>query len=69
MTDITGSAADSAALQHGDRVDVHGNGYIYCSGYVEDTLPQFNVVWVRDLRTGERRMLFTNECRIIRNVT
>ncbi|NKX56581.1 hypothetical protein [Arthrobacter mobilis] len=69
MTNNTGSALDAAALGPGDHVEVHGNGHIRYSGYIEDTMPQLNIVWIRELRTGERRMLFTDECRIFRDGT
>lgn len=70
MTDSTGSALDSAALRLGDRVEyVHGNGHTRYIGYVEDTMPQLNIVWIREIRTGERRMLSTDECHIYRPQT
>ncbi|GLB68761.1 hypothetical protein [Arthrobacter mangrovi] len=66
MTDSTGSAFDSAVLRPGDRIDVHRSGYVPRSGYVEDTMPQLNIVWIREVRTGERRMISTDECLIFR---
>jgi hypothetical protein len=67
MTDNTDSALVATALRSGDRVEVRGNGHTHYSGYVEDTMPQLNIVWVRERRTGERRMLSTDECRIFRD--
>ena len=64
MADDTGSVLDSAAFLYGDRIDVHLNGHISYSAYVEETMPQLNIVWIRALRTGERRMLSTDECHI-----
>lgn len=64
MTDNTSSALD-AALRRGDHVDVRGTGNVHYNGYVEDTMPQLNIVWVREQRTGERKMLLTDECHII----
>ena len=52
MTNNTGSALDSAALRQGDHVDIHANGHTPYSGYVEDTIPELNMVWIRKLRTG-----------------
>jgi hypothetical protein len=66
MTDSTGNALDSAAFRLGDRVDVHRNGHSHYIAYVEDTMPQLNIVWIREMRTGERRMLSTDECHIYR---
>ncbi|AUI53776.1 hypothetical protein [Arthrobacter crystallopoietes] len=66
MTDNADAGLDSAALRPGDHVEVRGNEHLHYKAYVEDTLPQFNIAWVREQRTGERKMLFTNECRILR---
>jgi hypothetical protein len=69
MTDNTDSVLGSGALQHGDHVTVHGNGQIRYSGYVDDTMPLLNIVWIRELRTGERKMFSTDECHIFRYQT
>ncbi|MEZ2391824.1 hypothetical protein AB6813_20220 [bacterium RCC_150] len=62
MADTTRSALDTAALRPGDHVAIHGNGPVTYCGYVEETMPQFNIVWIREKRTGERKILFTDEC-------
>jgi hypothetical protein len=64
MTHNTGPGLDTAVLEHGDLVAVHGDEQLPYGGYVDDTFPQLNIVWIRELRTGECRMLSTNECRI-----
>ena len=69
MTNDTCIAVNCAALLHGDLIEVEENGGTSYSGYVEDTLPQIDIVWIRDLRTGERRMLSTEDCRIYRSAT
>ncbi|MFE4229992.1 hypothetical protein ACFRJ8_19135 [Arthrobacter sp. NPDC056886] len=69
MTDNTGNALDSAALRPGDHIDVHVDEHTRYSAYVDDTMPQLNIVWIRELRTGERRMLSTDEHRLYRSVT
>ncbi|AUI53820.1 hypothetical protein [Arthrobacter crystallopoietes] len=69
MTDNTNTDLDSDALRPGDHVEILGNEHLHYNAYVEDTLPQFNIAWVREQRTGERKMLFTNECRILRRET
>jgi hypothetical protein len=61
MANHTDSAPKSSALQHGDLVDIHSNGNFRYSGYVDDTIPQLNIVWIRELLTGERKMLSTDE--------
>ncbi|MCG2621972.1 hypothetical protein LVY72_08585 [Arthrobacter sp. I2-34] len=67
MTNHTDSASKSDALRQGDHVDIHSNGNFRCSGYVEDLMPQLRIVWIRDLRTGERKMLATDEHCIVRH--
>lgn len=69
MTDDTCSTRDAAALRDGDRIDVYLNGHTRYSGYVEDTMPQLNTVWIRELRTWERKMLSTDQCSISRSKT
>ncbi|MDQ0691340.1 hypothetical protein [Arthrobacter sp. W4I7] len=69
MTSDSLRLADCATLRPGDLVEVQETGHVPCRGVVEDTLPQFNIVWLRDKRTGERRMLFTTECRIFMQET
>jgi hypothetical protein len=64
MTDNRDGVLDSAALQRGDHVTVHMNGHINYSGYVEDTIPGLNIVWVRELPIGERKLICTDDCRI-----
>jgi hypothetical protein len=67
MTDSTQRALSAATLKPGDRVHVHENGPGRYSAYVEETMPQLSIVWIRELQTGERRMLSTKECRIYRS--
>jgi len=67
MTDNTRRALSASTFKQGDRVHVHENGTGRCSGYVEETMPQLNIVLIRELETGERRMLSTKECRIYRS--
>ena len=69
MTENTDSTLDAIALRLGDHVDICGIGHTRYSGYVEETMPRMNIVWVRESGTGERRMLSTEECRIYRSET
>jgi hypothetical protein len=55
---------DVSTLQRGDRLDVHRFGFPTYSGTVVATLPRFNVVWIRDTRTGERQMLCADDCQL-----
>lgn len=67
MTNHTDSTPKSDALRQGDHVDIHSNGIFRYSGYVEDMMPRLRVVWIRELLTGERKMLSTDECCIVRH--
>lgn len=66
MTSPRTIALSSDALNRGDYVVVQGNEYLHYNGYVEDTMPAQDIVWIRERRTGERKMFFANECRIFR---
>jgi hypothetical protein len=65
MRNHTASAIESFSLQHGDLVDIHSDGNFRYSGHVDDTMHQLNIVWIRELPTGERKMLSTDEYRIV----
>ena len=67
MRDQVESAPETAGLQHGDHVDIHSNGTLRFSGYVDDAMPQLGIVWVRELLIGERKMLSTDEYCIVRH--
>ncbi|WP_262106441.1 hypothetical protein [Arthrobacter sp. Marseille-P9274] len=69
MRNHTASAIKSISLQHGDLVDIHSDGNFRYSGHVDDTMPQLNIVWIRELPTGERKMLSTDEYRIVQHQT
>jgi len=62
MKNATESSLDPADLLPGERVRVHPNDRYPYTGDVEDTCPQQSVVWIRDVQTGERKMLHTDEC-------
>lgn len=52
---------DLSELQPGDSVDVYSDKNRHYSGLVEETMPEFNVVWIRNSRTGERKIVLTDE--------
>jgi hypothetical protein len=58
MTSMLPSApVDISTLQRGDRVAaLSPQGHISLLGEVDDLAPEFDVVWVRDERTGERKL-------------
>jgi hypothetical protein len=64
MTDVVPAAINLSLLRPGDRLEIHSPGYPASTALVEDSMPHLDVVWVRDLSTGERRMLSTTEHRM-----
>lgn len=67
MANNTDTASKFAALQHGDLVDVHSKDKLRYSGYVDDMMPSHHILWIREVPTGERKMVFTDEYRIVRH--
>ncbi len=53
-------------LRRGERLDIHQVGFPTYSGIVVATMPMFQVVWIRDPRTGARKMLSAHDCRLRR---
>jgi hypothetical protein len=53
---------DPVLLIHpGARVQVHSPGFPPYLAIVDGVMPSFRFAWVRDLRTGDRRMLCVDE--------
>jgi hypothetical protein len=61
MVATTPLITDPSRLRPGDRVDVHSWDSVLCKGRVEAIMSKMRVVWLRDLRTGERKMFCTDE--------
>lgn len=61
MRDTPPPAQDTSIPRPGDPIDIHVPGGPRYSGFVEDCVPHLNVVWIRDVRTGERKMLCTDD--------
>lgn len=66
MTDIAPETVNPFPLREGDHVQIHSPGYPPYHGLVEDSMPGLDVVWIRDLTTGERKMLSAAEHHITR---
>ena len=66
MAGTASPISDPSHLSTGERIDVHSWDAILCKGLVEEVMPKLRVVWVRDLRTGERKMFCTDEHQIRR---
>jgi hypothetical protein len=64
MTDLVPETINLFLLRPGDRLEIRSPGYPAYTGLVEDSMPLLDVVWIRDLITGERKMLSTAEHRM-----
>lgn len=54
--------ANIGALRSGDRVFLMSpQGYVVFQGEVDDLSPLFDLVWVRNERTGERKLFIGAE--------
>ncbi|GAB2603694.1 hypothetical protein GCM10009696_06520 [Kocuria himachalensis] len=67
MAGSTTPIKDLESLRPGDRVDVHQRETLICSGHIEERMLALRVVWIRDGRTGERKMFCTDEHQIRRS--
>ncbi|MEX5301350.1 hypothetical protein [Kocuria sabuli] len=65
LTDLR-PVRDVSTLHCGDHLDIHRFGFPTYSGTVLATMPRLNVVWIRDIRTGERQMLCADDCQLRR---
>lgn len=52
---------DVAKLQQGQGVEVRTPGRPPYLGLIEESMPQLNLVWVREVNTGDRKMLLIGE--------
>ncbi|MHC5560949.1 hypothetical protein [Kocuria sp. U4B] len=52
---------DVSTLQRGDHLEIHQFGFPSYSGIVVATMPKLKVVWIKDTRTGERKMLCADD--------
>ena len=48
---------DWSALQPGDRVTAAAELPHWTSGSIEETAPELGVLWIREARSGERKLL------------
>jgi hypothetical protein len=61
------TVSGASTLQAGDRVSVHHRCGLHYRAIVEERMPTLNVVWVRELSTGDRKMVSTDEHDIVRH--
>lgn len=54
-------AGHLAYLHPGTHIEVRGPGIPHCPAVVKEIIPSFRVVWIREFRTGERKMLCTDD--------
>lgn len=48
---------DLTAVHVGHRLEAWSSGVLLHAGIVEETLPELGVVWIREIGTGQRKML------------
>lgn len=59
---------DLGELLPGDVVDVWQHRTLHCTGSVEETAPQFGVLWVREAGNGARRLISATDHRLSRHM-
>jgi hypothetical protein len=57
--------ATALGLRPGESVVVDSPGHSY-KAVIDETMPSFNLVWVREFGTGERRLIHLGESTIHR---
>lgn len=57
---------DVSDLRRGECLDIHQFGFPTYSAVVVATMPKFQVVWIRNPKTGERKMLSAHDCQLRR---
>ena len=67
MTETNAHAADRAvhdlhSMRAGDHVEVWDRPVLRYCGRVEESVPRLNVVWIRETRTGQRKMVTADDC-------
>jgi hypothetical protein len=53
-------------LQPGDHIEAWHNGKLFHQGRVTDVVPQLDLFWILDARTGTRRLLDPEALEIVR---
>ena len=66
MVDTEHPIVNVSALRAGELVEVHSRNQGTFRGLVEECQSSLNVVWVRDLQLGERRLISTYDHSIFR---
>ena len=49
--------AQKVKLQPGDYIEAWHNGKLFHRGRVTDVVPSLELIWIRDARTGTRKLL------------
>lgn len=57
MTDTASFIDDLTAVHVGDRLEAWSGGALHHVGIAEEKLPGLGVLWIRESRTGQRKML------------
>lgn len=56
----------TGGLQPGDHIEAWHNGKLFHQGRVTDVVPQLDLFWILDARTGTRRLLDPEALDIVR---
>lgn len=67
MTAVNESIVRSCAdLSTGDEIEAWHNGFLFHRGRVTELVPTLGLFWIKDARTGTRRLLDVDALRIVR---
>jgi hypothetical protein len=63
---VRAERVSTGRLQPGDHIEAWHNGKLFHQGRVTDVVPQLDLFWILDARTGTRRLLDPEALEIIR---
>jgi hypothetical protein len=66
MNEEPNPVIDLSQLRAGETVLVQSPGRFSYAGVVDEVMPQFSLVWVREARTAERKLVLVGESYIYR---
>ena len=56
----------SVKIQPGDHIEAWHNGKLFHKGRVTDVVRSLDLIWIRDARTGARKLLDPDALEIVR---
>ena len=63
---VRAERVNTGRLQPGDCIEAWHNGKLFHQGRVTDVVPQLDLFWILDARTGTRRLLDPEALEIVR---